>query len=399
MGFYTPTTWTAQKIPLVTVPQCGACGLYQHCQSPKMEPTGQGRRRVLIVAEAPGLNEDKRGIQLCGNAGAELSRILCNLDINLRKDCWLTNAVICRPQDKDGGNRKPSKDELDFCRPSLVRTILDLKPDVIIPMGGPAAYQVTSLAWKEDKDTDVGRWVGWRIPSIQLNAWICPTYHPSFLLHAKDPVAELHVTKHLKAAFELKGKPHKRNPAYSDRVLVTMDHKQAARAIGVFVGQKPIAIDIETTTLKPDSKYAQIICCAVSDGESSVAYPWHGDAIEATRQLIHSDTPMIAANLNFEQRWFRKEFGRGVKNWHHDTVLGAHVLNCGHGICGLKFQAFVLLGVPDYSSHLDAYIAGDDNNSPNRLREVEPSVLLHYCGLDALLECLVTEKQLEQIPC
>ena len=41
------------------LPQCGRCGLYKHCKSPKMPATGKGRKSILVVAEAPGKNEDR----------------------------------------------------------------------------------------------------------------------------------------------------------------------------------------------------------------------------------------------------------------------------------------------------------------------------------------------------
>src|ERR1035438_486907 len=137
-GLFQPSTWQQMKAPLSLVPQCESCNLYRHCKSPKMEVTGQGRRRVLIVAEAPGENEDHLGRQLVGIAGAELSKILLSIGINLRQDCWLTNAIICRPMDDDLNNRTPSSKEIDFCRPNLSKTLLSLKPDVVIPLGKAA---------------------------------------------------------------------------------------------------------------------------------------------------------------------------------------------------------------------------------------------------------------------
>lgn len=397
-GFFTPSAWT-QKESLSLVPACGQCGLYQHCKSPKMPVTGEGRRRVLIVAEAPGENEDKRGIQLVGNTGMNLVRILNNIGVNMRRDCWLTNALICRPKDEKGSNRKPTTEELGFCRPNLIKTLNKLKPDVVITLGGPATASIMPLAWKQGEVEEITRWVGWRIPCQKLNTWICPTYHPSYLLHEKNPAAELHVARHLKAAFRLKDKPWPDGPPdYDHRVEVIMNSDTAADYISAIMLQgEPIAFDFETTTLKPDSKHAEIICCSVSNGGTTIACPWHGRAVEATKNLIQSDVPKIVANLRFEQRWCRKKLGCEVRNWHWDTVLGAHWRDCRRGIASLKFQAFVLLGTPDYDSHLDAYKESKDGNCnlPNRLKEVEPAVLMRYCGMDALLEVLVAQKQME----
>jgi hypothetical protein len=40
-------------------------------------------------------------------------------------------------------------------------------------------------------------------------------------------------------------------------------------------------------------------------------------------------------------------------------------------------------------------------NDLNRLREVEPAVLMRYCGMDSLLEVLVAQQQMNGVkwPC
>jgi uracil-DNA glycosylase family 4 len=340
-------------------------------------------------------------VQLVGNAGLELVKLLHSIAVNMRKDCWLTNALICRPTQLHGGrleNRTPTKQEIDYCRPHLQKTLEDLKPDVVIPLGKPAVQSIMALAWKDGEVDDIGRWAGWQIPSVKLNCWICPTYHPSFLLHEKSNAAELHVRRHLAAAFRLKGKPWPGPPDWQQRIKVEMDPGKAAQQVRALVAKgKPLAFDYETTTLKPDGPHAQILCCAVSDGLGAVAYPWAAEAIEATREMVTSGVPMIAANIPFEERWTRVFLKVPVKNWYWDTVLGAHWLDCRHGICSVKFQSFVRFGAPDYDGHIEPFRSSPnrDSNEPNRLREVEPRLLLEYCGYDALFESWIAQEQMK----
>ena len=293
-----------------------------------------------------------------------------------------------------------------YCRPNLRRTIEELRPKVIIPLGGPAVYSVVSLAWKDvemeaargkkGRKEQATKWAGWQIPSQKLNAWICPTYHPSFVLREQSQALELHVSRHLRTAFELDDLPWPKGaPDFGKRCRVIMSPSEATAAIRKYTeAGKPVAVDLETTTLKPDSSSAQILCCSVSDGVTSIGFPWLGNTIIAMSELLKSDVGKIGANFQFEERWFWANLGHGARNWIWDTVVGAHVLDCRSGICSLKFQAFVLLGQPDYSSHLDPFIAGEHPNSSNRLKEVEPFVLYRYCAMDSLLECLVAEKQM-----
>ncbi len=404
VGFFGDLKWSKQKVPLPLVPQCGLCQLDKKCLTPKMPPTGKGKQRVLIVAEAPGQNEDRKGIQLKGNAGMELVKLLDMIDVNMRRDCWLTNAIICRPMDGGGKNRKPLPKEVGWCRPNLSRTILELQPDVIIPLGGVAMLSLIPLAWRTGEVDKVGTWVGWQIPSSKLNAWICPTYHPSYLLRSEGQeklasntqVIELHMIKHLKGAFALKGKPWLKPPDWRARVRVEMDAERAAAGIVGYMDKgKPLAFDYETNMLKPDSPLARILCCSISDGETSLAFPWHGAVVPQMKKFLQSKVPKISANLEMEERWTRRILHTAVRNWDWDTVSGAHWRDCRHGICSLKFQAFVLLGAEDYSSHLDPYMEAKDSNTPNRLDEIEPAELLLYCGLDSLFEALVAQKQRE----
>jgi len=375
-----------QKQPPLRSPRCGSCGLCKTCNSPKMQPTGQGKRGVLIVAEAPGASEDEKGTQLIGKAGQELRRIMKELGWNLDRDCWKTNVLICRPPD----NRKPTEKEIHYCRPNLLKTIKQLQPETIILMGGVAVKSLIGHVWKESVGA-IGRWVGWRIPCQELNTWICPTWHPSYLLRENNPVLNLHFQKHLEDAFDLSGRPWEEVPKYRETVKVLYPGVAAER-IRHRKWNGPIAFDYETNCLKPDAEWAQIVSCAVSDGKWTFAYPWAGMAIAATSELLRSDVPKIASNLKFEERWTRAMLCHGVNGWAWDTMLKAHELDNRPGITGLKFQAFVQLGQGDYDSHIDPYLKATGPGRPNRTKEILDQ-LLPYNGMDALLTRLVAEKQ------
>jgi hypothetical protein len=157
----------------------------------------------------------------------------------------------------------------------------------------------------------------------------------------------------------------------------------------------PIAFDYETNCLKPDSRDARILCASLSDGTLSYAFPWTGVTAEAMRVFLTSGIPKIGANLRFENRWTMTKLGVEVENWRDDTLLGAHWKDCRRHICSVKFQAFVLLGMEDYDSHLHPYMTGKGGNGINRLCEVEPKVLMKYCAMDSLLEWLISQVQME----
>ena len=126
VGFFQGSKFSSRE-RLSTIPQCGKCGLSKICNSPKMPVTGEGLEKVLIVAEAPGRNEDEKGIQLIGKAGQRLRYELERNDWDLDRDCWKTNAVICHE-----ANNAITDKHVECCRPNLLKSISELKPAVMV---------------------------------------------------------------------------------------------------------------------------------------------------------------------------------------------------------------------------------------------------------------------------
>jgi DNA polymerase len=350
-----------------------------------MKPTGKGRRGVLIVAEAPGKEEDQRGIQLIGDAGKRLRRTLTKIGVDLDKDCWKTNAVICRPPN----NATPDSTKIEACRYNLLSTIDKFKPHCIVLLGGSATESLIGHVWGTDHAGSISTWAGWRIPCQEPNAWVCPTYHPSYLLRCNDQALDLHFEHDLAAAFGLTGVPWPSpQPDPRASIQVVMDPHKAARIIKGMVAKGGLtSFDYETTTLKPDGPHANIVSCSICwRGERTIAYPMHGEAVAATKEYLSSDCKKIASNMKFEERWTRAIFKMPVKNWVFDTMLAAHVLDNRMGISGLKIQAFLRLGVKKYNNQIEEYLEAPTGNSKNRIKEADLNELLLYNGLDSLSE-------------
>jgi hypothetical protein len=165
--------------------------------------------------------------------------------------------------------------------------------------------------------------------------------------------------------------------------------------------EQPLAFDYETTALKPDGPEAEIVSAslgwAAGDGVRAVSFPWVGEAIPAMKRLLHSKVPKIAHNMKFEERWTRKVFGRGVRNWYWDTMQAAHVLDNRRGITGLNFQAFVHFGQAPYDEDVKPFLKSIGPGKPNRIRELKLADLLLYGGLDALLTFMLAQKQMKEM--
>jgi uracil-DNA glycosylase family 4 len=393
MGFFRPLAWAAKPNDGLRLPKCGACGLYKECISPKMGVTGKGKRKILFVGEAPGEREDRIGEQFVGDAGKVLKKILRSINVDIG-DCWKTNAVICRPP-----KNKITDLYIDSCRPNLLRVIRELKPNVIILLGMSAVKSLIGAEWTRNMG-QMGTWVGWRIPSGKWGAWICPTYHPSYVARlGEDPTIVRIVTEHLRTAVALEKSPV---PTESldlhSRIDVVLDKSEARMRLLELVRSKGIlAFDYETTGLKPDDKKHRIVSCSFcTDRERAwacmmvpILYPL------LTRVLRNKKLKKVASNLKFEERWTRAKLGVGVRNWHWDTMLAAHILDNRSGITSVKFQSFVLLGAPLYDSAVSPYLEAKTANGFNRIDQIPERDLLLYNGMDSLLEYRVMEKQKE----
>ena len=359
-----------------------------------MELVGDGRRKILVVGEAPGQVEDEDGKPFASRAGKLLGSVLWDAaEIKLFRDCWVTNSLRCRPPD----GRDPTPDEIRCCRPYLTKAIKRLKPEIIVPLGRFGITAVLSMVWKESVGSGA-RWIGWQIPCQEWNAWICPTWHPAYImrkLNEQQAPTGLLFEQHLKAIGALRGRPWEVVPDYEQQVRIEMDVDAAAAWLNGIDDNDVIAFDYETNMLKPDSEQARIHSCAVCvNGERTIAYPWHGAAVEATGGLLKSRTRKIGANIKFEERWTKMQFGHGVRNWVWDCNLAAHIVDNRPGITSVKFQAFVLLGQALWNEKVDRFLKGP-SNKPNRIADIDMLTLLRYNGLDAVLEYHLAKKQKE----
>lgn len=167
------------------VSHCTRCAL---AQGRKQTVFGVGSRhaRWMLVGEAPGAEEDKRGEPFVGRAGRLLDAMLDALYVK-RNDVFITNIVKCRPP----RNRDPRPEEADTCRAYLDRQIEWVAPQLILALGRVSAQNLLGL------DSPVGRMRG-RVHEGPRNTPVVVTYHPAYLL--RTPIAKRKVWSDLKLA-------------------------------------------------------------------------------------------------------------------------------------------------------------------------------------------------------
>ena len=102
---------------------------------------GNPAARVMLIGEAPGREEDLDGRPFVGRSGKLLDRMLAAIGLD-RSSVYIVNVVPWRPP----GNRTPSAQETEICRPFLTRQIELVDPAVLVSLGGPAAKALTGSA-------------------------------------------------------------------------------------------------------------------------------------------------------------------------------------------------------------------------------------------------------------
>lgn len=152
------------------VAECTRCSLAQS-RTQTVFGIGNPTADWLIVGEAPGAEEDRRGEPFVGRAGKMLDEML--RAIGLQRDAvFIANILKCRPPN----NRDPKPDEAAACRAYLERQIELVQPRVILAVGKIAAQNLLQT------DEPVGRMRG---RQHELNGVpLVVTYHPAYLLRS-----------------------------------------------------------------------------------------------------------------------------------------------------------------------------------------------------------------------
>ncbi len=91
---------------------------------------GSWQSGLMLIGEAPGLQEDKQGRPFVGAAGKFLDELLQMIGLS-RPEVYIANVIKCRPPQ----NRDPQPDEINVCKPWLERQISIIEPKVIVTLG------------------------------------------------------------------------------------------------------------------------------------------------------------------------------------------------------------------------------------------------------------------------
>ncbi|KKK62798.1 hypothetical protein LCGC14_3000730, partial [marine sediment metagenome] len=239
--------------------------------------------------------EDKRGMPWQGKSGRLLKKVYRRLGVDLFEDCLNINAVNCRPT----SDQTPKNYEIDCCRKSINQIIDDCQPKVIVLLGGSALYALLGRRWKRDLG-GILKWRGFTIPDRDFKAWICPTFHPSYVERLEGKEAEVVWTQDLEQAIKKVNTPL---PLFKKPRITVLETLEALKDIKGSL----VAFDYETTGIKPHAPGHRIVCAAVAVNENECfvfMMPKNKKALQPFIDFLAN--PMIgkmAHNMKFEETW------------------------------------------------------------------------------------------------
>jgi len=151
----------------------------------------------MLIGEAPGKTEDKKGKPFVGKSGSELTYLYLMECAGLsRENVYITNLVKCRTNEKD---RDPTEKEIRACSDILLNEIRDVNPRFIGTVGRISSQFICGSGCRMEKVHGFGYRHYIRIggsdvanledkPEVFMDPMIreiivMPLYHPAYGLH------------------------------------------------------------------------------------------------------------------------------------------------------------------------------------------------------------------------
>jgi uracil-DNA glycosylase family 4 len=378
--------FTEHELVLACPPGCGTCGLHERCKSPRLSFRGEGKTGILLLDSAPHSEDDATKCRFQGSRAEPLIRMLKKRGYNIDRDFWQMSAVNCRVPD----DRAPNETQLCACRSFVIQTIEQLQPRLIICLG-PAATTCIMGHTAPTMSRGIDYCRGYIAPDQCLKTWVGFTYGLDYVEKTSfDPVVKVIWEHDITSMLSAVKVPF---PVYSwqGKVEWSRDTKRILSFLKRVKDRKPcVALDYETTGLKPHAKGHKVVSVALApSSEKAFAFVLDdADVFRAFASILEDEgIDKVAHNAPFELLWSDTRVVP-IEGRVWDTCLLAHVADCRHGITALDTQAYFHFGIPSWDV-VESYKTPVDKsrgaNSLNQVARIPVDTLLEYNAVDALV--------------
>jgi uracil-DNA glycosylase family 4 len=160
--------WEALRTEVM---QCTRCSLHAG-RTQGVLGVGNPQADWMVIGEAPGAEEDRRGEPFVGRAGQLLDAMLRAIGLSRAENVYIANVLKSRPPN----NRDPRPEEVAACLPYLRRQIELVRPRLLLAVGRIAAQNLLGT------EESLSRLRGRVHRFGELNTPLVVTYHPAYLL-------------------------------------------------------------------------------------------------------------------------------------------------------------------------------------------------------------------------
>lgn len=324
------------------------CSLWKNCTHVRIDGDGKARKPyVMFLGEAPGYHEDQQNKPFVGPAGKVIRHLI--KEMGLEDDCYITNAVRCRPE----GNRNPTAQEMRVCNKYLVAEIERVKPQHIVALG---AFAIRALTGEDTVKVGAKRGIkSWEFLGIPVIA----TYHPAAVLRNK---------RLLKPLCEDLNRVVSKEYTRPEHVKWSYHRKVSPRLLW-----SSMAFDLETSQLSPYVPGGEILCVSWS-GKDHVARVTR-DVAGFVSALRERRPRLVGHNVKFDLSWLRAKLGYVHAGELDDTIVAAHLLNENRRN-DLDSLAEHYTGYGSYGREIKKFKKG-------RMAEAPMDKLHEYCAYDS----------------
>lgn len=229
------------------------------CHTNGIRGFGSAEHGVMLLGISPGREELRTGMPMSGQSGKLMDSILETYGWH-RNKCYATN-VVCFSREE------PTFEEIMQCRPRLLGEIDDIKPKLIVLLGGI----VSNLFFPTRKHGAVRGSIDYYAP---WNTHVLPTYHPAAILHGANELVTRSIVRDFAKINDFFGKP----PQPDVKFTVVTDPAMAQHIMDTLPVSAPyIALDIEALIDKDEDGAVaveeKVACFSISDGTNTYWFP------------------------------------------------------------------------------------------------------------------------------
>jgi len=368
---------------------CKLCGLYKHCKNPKLKAFGKFEKKILVLGEAPGKDEDESGRNFVGRSGKLLSDAFSVNGIDIDKDCSRTNVLQCRPP-----NNEFDIDKVQFCYERLEQQIRELQPVLIMCFGLNAVRRIieTNIVPGLAGQGNMGLLRGDVYPSRKYNCWVSCHYHPAYILRTED-MSDIFIDDIAEAIPYIEYEIPEPICENGENIFVT-DETIAIEYLKMFSESKQkVSFDYETNMLDYFRDDAKIIVVSLSKSpELGIVIPLiqMGKKVhKAFAGFLQSDAPKVSHNAKFEENWSYTLMGVRVNNWYWDSILSQHIIDQRRDKKSLEYLVYKETG-EEYKDEVDR---------KHMMQEFEqhPDKVIKYSSLDSRFPLLITDSHRDRL--